>query len=51
MGIGHGLMRIDVPNFVSGCFWWYFRQDMVPHKDAHQRVNPLWHAPNWAISM
>jgi hypothetical protein len=23
-------MRIEVPAFVGGCFWWYFREDMVP---------------------
>lgn len=44
-------MQVDVPNFVGGCFWWYFRQDMVPFKDGRQRVNPLWQALNQAISM
>ena len=44
-------MRIDLPNFVGGCFWWYFRQDMVPYKDARQRVNPMWQTLNEAISM
>jgi len=43
-------MRIDVPNFVSGCFWWYFRQDMVPYKDARGDTNPMWQALNDAIS-
>jgi len=44
-------LRIDLPNFVSGCFWWYFRQDMVPYTDARHRVNPMWRALNDAISM
>lgn len=43
-------MRIDLPNFVGGCFWWYFVQDMVPYKDANHRVNPMWQALNDAIS-
>ena len=43
-------MRIDLPNFVGGCFWWYFRQDMVPYQDASRRVNPLWQALDDAIS-
>jgi hypothetical protein len=29
-------MRLEVPRFVGGYFWWYFRQDMVPH------TRPLW---------
>lgn len=24
-------LKVDAPNFVGGYFWWYFRQDMVPH--------------------
>ena len=44
-------MHIDVPNFVGGCFWWYFRQDMVPYKKTHQTVNPMWQALNDAISI
>jgi hypothetical protein len=43
-------MHIDLPNFVGGCFWWYFRQDMVPFKDANQKVNPMWQALDGAIS-
>jgi hypothetical protein len=43
-------MRIDLPNFVGGCFWWYFVQDMVPCKDANHRVNPMWQALDDAIS-
>jgi hypothetical protein len=43
-------MHIDLPNFVGGCFWWYFRQDMVPYKDAKQRENPMWRALDDAIS-
>jgi len=43
-------MHIDLPNFVGGCFWWYFRQDMVPYQDANRRVNPLWQALDDAIS-
>ena len=44
-------MQIDLPNFVGGCFWWYFRQDMVPYKDSRQKVNPMWQTLNEAISM
>lgn len=29
-------LRIDVPNYVGGYFWWYFCDDMVPH------TNDLW---------
>jgi hypothetical protein len=29
-------MKIDVPRYVGGYFWWYFRQDMVPY------TKPLW---------
>ena len=43
-------MHIDLPNYVGGCFWWYFRQDMVPYKDASQRVNPMWQALDDAMS-
>lgn len=24
-------MHIDVPNYVGGYFWWYFKEDMVPY--------------------
>lgn len=44
-------MRVDVPNFVRGCFWWYFRQDMVPYKKSNQKINPMWQALNEAISI
>jgi len=43
-------MHINQPNFVGGCFWWYFRQDMVPYRDARKRPNPMWLALNEAIS-
>jgi hypothetical protein len=23
-------MKIGVPNYVGGYFWWYFREDMIP---------------------
>jgi hypothetical protein len=36
-------MKIKVPNYVGGHFWWYFRQDMVPH------TRPLWTTLNEAI--
>jgi len=29
-------LKVDHPRFVSGCFWWYFSQDMVPS------TRPLW---------
>lgn len=29
-------LKINVPNYVGGYFWWYYRQDMVPHS------KPLW---------
>lgn len=37
-------MQIDVPRYVGGHFWWYFRQDMVPYTKA------LWNTLNTAIS-
>lgn len=36
--------KINVPNYVGGYFWWYFRQDMVPY------TKPLWNTLNSAIS-
>ena len=27
-------MKVDVPGFVGGYFWWYFHQDMVPDTTA-----------------
>jgi hypothetical protein len=27
-------MKVSAPNYVGGHFWWYFRQDMVPHTKA-----------------
>ena len=44
-------MHIDVPSFVGGFFWWYFREDMVPYKSGGQRVNKVWQALDDAISM
>lgn len=29
-------LRVNVPNYVGGYFWWYFVPDMVPH------TKPLW---------
>ncbi|MFZ3142086.1 hypothetical protein [Polaromonas sp.] len=37
-------MKIDVPKYVGGHFWWYFRQDMVPS------TKPLLNTLNSAIS-
>lgn len=37
-------MRITVPRYVGGYFWWYFRQDMVPAQG-----NPLWNELNRAF--
>ncbi len=37
-------MRIDHPRYIKGLFWWYFRQDMVPH------TKPLWGVLDRAIS-
>jgi hypothetical protein len=31
-------MPISHPRYVGGFFWWYFRQDMVPHTRAPWRV-------------
>lgn len=28
-------MKINVPNFVNGNFWWYFYQDMVPYNTTY----------------
>ena len=36
--------KINVPNYVGGHFWWYFRQDMVPKTKA------LWTTLNNAIT-
>ena len=44
-------MRINLPSFVGGCFWWYFRQDMVPYKRSDGTLNPMWQALNDAISL
>ena len=32
-------LRIGVPGYIGGCFWWYYAEDMLPY-----RHNPLWHA-------
>lgn len=37
-------MSIPEPRFVGGFFWWYFREDMVPH------TAPLWSALDDAIA-
>ena len=37
-------MKINVPKYVGGYFWWYFRQDMVPYTKA------MWSTLNSAIS-
>ena len=37
-------MKINVPKYVGGHFWWYFRQDMVPS------TKPLLNTLNSAIS-
>jgi hypothetical protein len=29
-------LKVDVPNYIGGYFWWYFREDMVPS------TLPLW---------
>lgn len=39
----HGL-KINVPNYVGGYFWWYFVQDMVPES------KPLWSTLNTAFN-
>jgi hypothetical protein len=31
-------MRIAVPGYIGGYFWWYYAEDMVPYKN-----NVLWH--------
>lgn len=36
--------KINVPNYVGGHFWWYYRQDMVPY------TKPLWNTLNSVIS-
>ena len=42
--------QIPLANFVGGCFWWYFRQDMVPYKDSRGRISPLWQALDDAVT-
>jgi hypothetical protein len=42
--------QIQLPNFVGGCFWWYFRQDMVPYKNSRGKINPLWQALDDAVT-
>jgi hypothetical protein len=37
-------MSIDVPQFMGGYFWWYFRQDMVPMS------RPLWSVFNQVLA-
>jgi hypothetical protein len=32
-------LRIDVPGYIGGYFWWYYAEDMIP-----SQRNPLWHA-------
>jgi hypothetical protein len=27
-------MNVDMPRFVGGDFWWYYKQDMVPRSKA-----------------
>jgi hypothetical protein len=36
-------MQIDLPQYVGGYFWWYYRQDMVPY------TKTLWSVLNQAI--
>jgi hypothetical protein len=38
-------LRIDVPGYIGGYFWWYYAQDMVPDKD-----NVLWRALSSVIT-
>lgn len=37
-------MKITAPRYIGGYFWWYYRQDMVPHTKA------LWSTLNKAIN-
>ena len=37
-------LKITAPRYVGGHFWWYYRQDMVPH------TKPLWNTLNQAIT-
>ncbi len=32
-------LRIGVPGYIGGCFWWYYAEDMLPYQH-----NPLWDA-------
>ncbi len=36
-------MRVNVPGFIGGHFWWYFKQDGVPY------TKPLWNTLNNAF--
>jgi hypothetical protein len=37
-------LKLNLPSFVGGYFWWYFKQDMVP------KTQPPWNTLNTAIS-
>jgi hypothetical protein len=37
-------MKVNVPRYVGGYFWWYFKQDMVPY------TNSLWSVLDNAIA-
>ena len=38
-------LRIDVPGYIGGYFWWYYAEDMVPYKD-----NVLWRSLSSVIT-
>jgi hypothetical protein len=38
-------LRVDVPGYVGGCFWWYFAEDAVPFASS-----PVWRALNAAFT-
>ncbi|MFM8313841.1 MAG: hypothetical protein ACKOA8_06110 [Deltaproteobacteria bacterium] len=37
-------LKLNIPSFIGGYFWWYFKQDMVP------KTQPLWTVLNDMIS-
>ncbi|MFD0568634.1 hypothetical protein ACFQ0T_04225 [Kitasatospora gansuensis] len=37
-------LKLDLPYYVGGCFWWYYAEDMLPYS-----TKPLWQTLNSAL--